>query len=117
MKSERFILKIIRLKFELDTCLESLSELALIISEVLDHLDQGFASWFLFSSQYMRRNLLMLNDMQPHMTPLYGSNIPGKYFKLPLALSTFNKTHFHSIRKIPLVDSDSTFEENKENYQ
>ena len=58
MRSERFILKIIRLKFELDTCLESLSNLAMIISEVLDRSDQGFASRFLFSSEYLSRSIV-----------------------------------------------------------
>jgi len=116
IRSERFILKIIRLKFELDTCLESLSNLAMMISEALDHSDQGYASRFLFSPKYLRKYLLMLNDLHQNMSPLYTSNDATRYYKLPLALSTFNKSHLHSIIKIPLVDSDSVFDEDEENY-
>jgi len=116
IRSERFILKIIRLKFELDTCLESLSNLAMMMAEALDHSDQGYASRFLFSPEYLRKYLVVLNDLHQNMSPLYSSKDVTRYYKLPLALSTINKTHLHSIIKIPLVDSDSVFDDNEENY-
>ena len=69
--SEIFMLKIIRLKFELDTCLKSLRCSAaqrdnlvdyltvrnnmMILTEIVDRSSIGFPSHFLFSSDFLSR--------------------------------------------------------------
>ena len=55
LESERFILKLIRLKFELDACLRSLESFANILLEIADRSVLGYPSHFLFTSKFLAR--------------------------------------------------------------
>jgi len=115
--SEKFAIKIMRLKFELDTCLGSLEGLANILVEVLDRGDAGLASRHLFGSDHLSRHLLVLNDRHPGLSPIFSASTPSKYFQLPLAITSSNSTHLRSILRIPLVDPDSTFHNEEQQLQ
>jgi len=114
LESERFILKLIRLKFELDACLRSLESFANILLEIADRSVLGYPSHFLFTSEFLASHLLMLNDEFSQLSTLYNSRESDLYFRLPLSLTSFNKTHIKSLLKIPLVQPDSSF--SSENY-
>jgi len=88
ISSEKFVVKIMRLKFELDTCLGSLENLANILVEVLDRGDAGLASRHLFGPDHLSRHLLLLNDRHPGLSPIFPASAPAKYFKLPLAITS-----------------------------
>ena len=55
LKSERFLLKIVRLKFELDTCLRSLENYANILQEIVDRSSIGYPSHYLFHNDFLVR--------------------------------------------------------------
>lgn len=55
LKSERLMLKMVRLKFELDGCLRSLESLANIFMEIVDRSTIGYPSHFLFSEEFLSR--------------------------------------------------------------
>ena len=55
LQSERLVLKIIRLKFELDAALRSLEEFANMLLEVVDRSAIGYPSRFLFTPEYLSR--------------------------------------------------------------
>ena len=55
LKSERLMLKMVRLKFELDGCLRSLESLANIFMEIVDRSIIGYPSHFLFSEEFLSR--------------------------------------------------------------
>ena len=55
LQSERLVLKIIRLKFELDAALRSLEEFANVLLEVVDRSVIGYPSRFLFTPEYLSR--------------------------------------------------------------
>ena len=55
LQSERLMLKIIRLKFELDAAIRSLEELADVLLEIVDRSSIGYPSRFLFSHEYLSR--------------------------------------------------------------
>ena len=49
------MLKMVRLKFELDGCLRSLESLANIFMEIVDRSTIGYPSHFLFSEEFLSR--------------------------------------------------------------
>ena len=55
LRNERFLLKIVRLKFELDTCLRSLENYASILQEIVDRSSIGYPSHFMFTQTYLTR--------------------------------------------------------------
>jgi len=115
--SERFMLKIIRLKFELEACIKSLRNYIMILTEIVDRSSIGYPSHFLFSSEFLSRNLLMLNDKFSSVSTVFSSSESEKYFKLPLATSSYNQSHLTSILTIPMIDGDgSIFEEKDQRY-
>ena len=61
-------------------------------------------------------NLLKLNDKYPELSTLYTSKDVQQFFKLPLALSSFNTSHVSSLMRIPMAHADSTFNHNSEKY-
>ena len=116
VSSERFVLKILRLRVELDTCLGSLEGLAAVLEEVLDRGDLGLASRYLFHPTHLSHQLLLLNDRHPGLSPLYTARDASNYLRLPLALTSFNSTHLLSILTIPMVDPDSVFHEEEQDF-
>ena len=63
------------------------------------------------------RNLLLLNDNFSSLSTVYSSEETEKYFKLPLAVSSYNQSHLTSILSIPMIEGDSTFDEKEERYE
>ena len=55
LQSERLMLKIIRLKFELDAAMRSLEEFANVLLEIVDRSAIGYPSRFLFTPEYLSR--------------------------------------------------------------
>ena len=55
LQSERLVLKIIRLKFELDAAIRSLEEFTNVLLEVVDRSVIGYPSRFLFTPEYLSR--------------------------------------------------------------
>ena len=55
LQSERLMLKIIRLKFELDAAMRSLEEFADVLLEIVDRSAIGYPSRFLFTPEYLSR--------------------------------------------------------------
>ena len=102
LKSERLMLKIVRLKFEIDACIKSLDSFSDILVEILDRSSIGYPSHYLFTKQFLTRyfffcdqvskvifsNLLVLNDKFSDLSPLYNSQFIKNYFKLPLAVTS-----------------------------
>ena len=60
LRNERFLLKIVRLKFELDTCLRSLENYATIFQEVVDRSSIGYPSHFMFSQEFLTRYFVII---------------------------------------------------------
>ena len=63
------------------------------------------------------RNLLLLNDKFSSLSTVYSSEETEKYFKLPLAVSSYNQSHLTSILSIPMIEGDGTFQEKEERYE
>ena len=63
------------------------------------------------------RNLLLLNDKFSSLSTVYSSEESEKYFKLPLAVSSYNQSHLTSILSIPMIEGDGTFDEKEERYE
>ena len=59
----------------------------------------------------------MLNDKFSSLSTVFSSEESEKYFKLPLAVSSANQTHFTSILSIPMVEAEGTFQEKEERYE
>ena len=117
LKTDRLFLKIIRYKFELDFYLNSLSRFSLLVSEVLDQSDLGFASRHLFSPEFLRNAIIQLNERFANLSPVFGSDKVDSYFILPLSLSSYDGASVHSILKIPMMDEDAQFTISHQNFQ
>ena len=63
------------------------------------------------------RNLLLLNDKFSSLSTVYSSEESEKYFKLPLAVSSYNQSHLTSLLIIPMIEADATFQEKEERYE
>ena len=59
----------------------------------------------------------MLNDKFSSLSTVFSSEETGKYFSLPLAVSSYNQSHFTSILSIPMVEADGTFQEKEERFE
>jgi len=116
LKTDRLFLKIVQIKFELDFFLNLLSKFAWKLTEILDQSDMGFPSRYLFSPNYLRSSLMQLNEKFTNLYPVIGSDKVDQYFSLPLSLSSFDGSSFHSILRIPLVDNSDTFSISDRNF-
>jgi len=117
LKSERLMLKIVRLKFEIDACIKSLESFSNILLEIVDRSNIGYPSHYLFTRDFLTSNLLVLNDKFPDLSPMYNSESIDKYFKLPLAVTSVKEGKISSILRIPMVSQDAIFPESTEKYQ
>ena len=109
------------------------------MTEIVDRSSIGYPSHFLFSSEFLSRcqhkfsifnflssrldlssyrNLLLLNDKFSRVSTVFSSAESERYFKFPLATTSFNQSHVTSILTIPMIEGETaTFEEKKETYQ
>ena len=55
LKSERLMLKIVRLKFEIDACIKSLESFSNILLEIVDRSNIGYPSHYLFTRVFLTR--------------------------------------------------------------
>ena len=55
LKSERLMLKIVRLKFEIDACIKSLESFSNILLEIVDRSNIGYPSHYLFTRDFLTR--------------------------------------------------------------
>ena len=61
-------------------------------------------------------NLRSINDKYSSLSSLFSSSDYQKFFKLPLAVSSYNQTHVESVMRVPMIHPDATFNNNNEKY-
>jgi hypothetical protein len=90
-------------------CLNSLERVADHLVSIKVSADSNHPNRLLIPEPTLARKLLSLSETHQARRPVFNSRQVTKYYKLQIAITSFNATHVSQIIRIPLIRPESSF--------